>query len=110
MKLSKAKLRQIIKEEIDAQTGPFPSPESMAAFWQSNGEIWDEDGLILKWLESIPGFLESLAPVLLGADLRAWADHYGGDKLAVRRRHPAVEMIIAAYKKDPRGTSVPRTR
>ena len=65
MKLSKAKLRQIIKEEIAAQTGPFPSPESMAAFEQSNGEEWDD---------------------------------------------PAVEMIIAAYEKDPRGTSVPRTR
>jgi len=105
MKLSKAKLRQIIKEEIAAQTGPFPSPESMAAFWQSNGEIWDEDGLILKWLKSIPGFLESLAPVLLGADLRAWADHYDGN-VSVPRRSPAVEMIIAAYEKDPRSPSV----
>ena len=105
MKLTKARLRQIIKEEIAAQTGPFPSPESMAAFWQSNGEEWDEDGLIMKWLESIPGFLESLAPVLLGADLRAWGDDDDGN-VSVPRRHPAVEMIISAYKKDPRSPSV----
>jgi hypothetical protein len=105
MKLTKAKLRQIIKEEIDAQTGPFPSPESMAAFWQSNGEIWDEDGLIMKWLESIPGFLEALSPVLLGAELDGWAAHHDGN-VSVQRRHPAVEMIIAAYKKDPRSPPV----
>ena len=49
MKLSKAKLRQIIKEEIAAQTGPFPSPESMAAFEQSNGEEWDDAGLTPPW-------------------------------------------------------------
>ena len=90
MKLTKARLRQIIKEEIAAQTGPFPSPESMAAFEQSNGEEWDDDGLIMDWLKSIPGFLEALK----------------GKMQVFGSRDPAVKMVIDAYNTDPRSMSV----
>ena len=55
MKLTKARLRQIIKEEIAAVTeaaGPFPSREAMEEFEKSGGR--DADEAVLAWLRTLP--------------------------------------------------------
>ena len=64
MKLTKARLQQIIKEEIDAVTEatgvdwkemfprPYPSREAMEEFEKSGGR--DADETVLAWLRSLP--------------------------------------------------------
>ena len=64
MKLSKARLQQIIKEEIAAVTEaagvywkemfprPYPSREAMEEFEKSGGR--DADETVLAWLRSLP--------------------------------------------------------
>jgi hypothetical protein len=85
MKLTKAKLQKIIKEEIDGitQSGPFPSLESMETLDRSDGREMPKD--VVAWIESTPGFKEKLTDVARSEGMR-----------------PAMDMILDIYDNDPR--------
>jgi hypothetical protein len=89
MKLTKARLKRIIKEEIDAvtQSGPFPSLESIEILDRTGGREMPDD--VADWFESTPGLREKFTDIVR-------AD--GGPAGMAR----ALAMILDAYDNDPR--------